>query len=172
MFLLYQMQTGDLSFFLHGGNIYAGGEKHMKVVISTHMLPNSGPLLCFPLEFAKALLQTAYFCFCSVLLQSSKPPPCLAPQPLPPATSCFILLRYVMVNWGRGGRGGETGTEMGCFHLNYLTQMTFRITVYGCNWTLEKEAAEHQWSKTWGQTGSQCWFFIIIVNCGTKQFCW
>ena len=67
------------------------------------MLPNSGPLLRSPLHLAKALLQTAYFCFCSVLLHSSKPPPRLAPQTLPPATSCFIF--SIIAGWTEGGEG-------------------------------------------------------------------
>lgn len=44
-------------------SVWAHAHKHMKVHTRTHMLPNSGLLLCSPLELAKALLQTAYFCF-------------------------------------------------------------------------------------------------------------
>lgn len=133
----------DTKQFWNSGKVLSHAQKHIKVFISTHVLPNSGPLLCVPLEFSKALLQSAYFCFCSVLLQSSKAPPCLAPQPLPPPTFCLILLHYVMVNMG-GGDWAET--EISCFYQDCLLTMTVRITVSGSNWTLEKVTEGHQWN--------------------------
>lgn len=85
--------------------------KHMKVHLHAHTLPNSGPLLCSAPLWSQLKLHFGLHIsvFCSVLLQSSKPPPCLAPQPLPPVTSCFIFLHYSRVD--RGWRGGEREKE-------------------------------------------------------------
>ncbi len=81
----------------------------MKVHLHTHMLPNSGPCSAPLWSQLKLYFGLHISVFCSVLLQSCKPPPCLAPQPLPPATSCFIFLHYSGVDLER--RGAEREKE-------------------------------------------------------------
>lgn len=62
--------------------------------------------------------------FCSVLLQSSKPPPRLALQPLAPATSCLIFFHYSEVDGGRGGqrKGGKTEKKVCSYHSLFLSK--------------------------------------------------
>lgn len=59
-----------------------------------HRLPNSGPLLCSPLELAKALLQTAYFSFfAGFYCKAVNPPHVWLRSHGPPANLRFIFLR-------------------------------------------------------------------------------